>query len=85
MEAKKLPTIDDWLAGNVDDRAELIEGEIVYKALPSADHSFSAQALSAALNPFARLKGGAGGPGGWWIGVEAHVLYVGVLLGRKES
>ena len=77
MEAKKLPTIDDWLAGNGDDRAELIEGDIVYKALPSAEHSFSALKMGEGLSPFNRTKGGAGGPGGWWIGVEAHVLYEG--------
>ena len=77
MDAKKLPTIDDWLAGDDDERAEMIEGEIVYKALPSADHSFSAGNIRAALDPFVRLKGGGGAPGGWWIGVEAHVLYPG--------
>jgi Uma2 family endonuclease len=79
MDAKKLPTIDDWLADDCDERADMIEGETVYKARPSAEHSFSAQALSAALNPFVSLKGGSGGggAGGWWIGVEAHVLYHG--------
>ena len=77
MDAKKLPTIDDWLAGDGDERAEMIEGEIVYKMLPSADHSFSAGNIRAALDPLVRTGGGGGGPGGWWIGVEAHVLYEG--------
>ena len=32
MDAKKLPTIDEWIAQGCDERAELIEGDFVYKA-----------------------------------------------------
>ena len=79
MDAKKLPTLEYWLANEGEARAEMIEGEIVHKALPSAEHSFSARKLSAVLDPFDSSKrgGGGGNPGGWWIGVEAHVLYPG--------
>lgn len=76
--AKKLVTVDDLLALPDEERAELIEGEIVRKALPSADHSFAQSNIVIALNAF-RRPGGPGGPtpGGWWIGTEVTVLYEG--------
>jgi Uma2 family endonuclease len=74
--ARKLVTVEDWLALPGEERAELIEGQLVYRTLPSAEHSFSASKLNGALDPFNR-RGGGGGPGGWWIGTEAHVLYPG--------
>jgi Uma2 family endonuclease len=77
IKALRTLTIEDWLALPDDARAEMIEGEIVYRALPSAEHSFSAFKFGAILDPFARKKGGDGGPGGWWIGTEPHVLYPG--------
>jgi Uma2 family endonuclease len=43
QQAKKLATVEDLLARiATDERAELIEGEIVYKASPSSEHGFSA-------------------------------------------
>ena len=74
--AKQWVTVDDWLSLHADDRAELIEGQIVYRMLPSAEHSFSAHALSGALLPFSKKSEGDGS-GGWWIGIEAHVVYPG--------
>ena len=77
--AKKLATVEDLLALiATGERAELIEGEIVYKAAPSSEHGFSAVRISQALAPFDR-KGGGGGsnPGGWWIGADIHVIYDG--------
>jgi len=56
----------------------MIEGDIVRKALPSAEHSFSAASLMAGLSPFnSKQTGGGGGTGGWWIGIESHVIYPG--------
>lgn len=74
--ARRLITVEDWLALRDDERAELIEGQLVYRALPSAEHSFSTSKLNGILDPFNR-KGNGGGPGGWWIGTEAHVVYPG--------
>lgn len=79
QQAKKLATVDDLLAlVDTDERAELIEGEIVYKATPSSEHGFSAVRIIQALAPFDRKGGGGGGsPGGWWIGADIHVIYEG--------
>lgn len=60
-----------------DDRAELIEGEIVYKAAPSSEHGFSSVRISQLLAPFDRKGRVSGGPGGWWIGADIHVIYEG--------
>lgn len=75
--ARQLLTIEDWLALPDDARAELVEGQFIYKALPSAEHAFSATKLGVALDAFNRKVGGGGGPGGWWIGTEPHVIYPG--------
>lgn len=78
QHAKKLATVDDLLSLiQTDERAELIEGEIVYKAAPSSEHGFSAVRISQLLAPFDRKRGGGGGPGGWWIGADIHVIYEG--------
>lgn len=75
VTAKKLRTLEEWLDLDDDLRAELIDGEMVRKAAPSAEHSFCQQGISASLNSFIRRSGG--GPGGWWIGTEAAVVYPG--------
>lgn len=78
QHAKKLATIEDLLALPDDERAELVEGEIVRRSVPSADHGFSAVKISQSLAPFDRKGGGGGGqPGGWWIGAEVLVVYEG--------
>lgn len=78
-QAKKFATVEDLLfLIDKGERAELIEGEIVYKAIPTAEHGFSVITIAQSLSPFSR-KGGEGGysPGGWWIGSEIHVIYEG--------
>ena len=78
QEARKLSTVDDFLALPDDERAELIEGEIVRKSAPSADHSFAQRNITVALDPFHRPGGPKGPmPGGWWIGTEITVIYEG--------
>lgn len=77
VKALKHSTIEDWLALPDDARAELIEGDLVYRALPSAEHSFSAADMASALAPFNKKGGGGSNLGGWWIGVEPHVIYPG--------
>lgn len=78
QHAKKLSTVEDLLALPDDEHAELIEGEIVRKAIPSADHSFAQRRIGAVLDAFHR-PGGPGGPtpSGWWIGTEVTVIYEG--------
>lgn len=72
---KKL-TITDWLAEPPERRVELIDGELVEKALPGGPHAFSQAAVVGALHPiFQRKPGGAGpGSGGWWFMTEPDVV-----------
>lgn len=70
-------TVEQWIEACSTERVELIEGEIVKRLNPSADHSYSAHRISASLAPFDDKLGGSGGPGGWWIYAEAHVVYPG--------
>jgi Uma2 family endonuclease len=83
MGAKKIDfhTVEQWeaLQDSSEDyrRAQLIEGEIVHKAAPSADHSFAASKIPQILSPYDRKGGGGNGPGGWWIGVEPNIVYLG--------
>jgi Uma2 family endonuclease len=72
--ARKL-TVDDLFAAGEDLRAELIHGEIVPKAMSNWPHGRVQLALSTwVTRRFARQPGGRW-PGGWWIGVELHVVY----------
>ena len=71
-------TVADWLAASEDERLELIDGELIPKAAPSPDHATAQVAISAELRgPFHRQRGGAGGPGGWWIMSEVDILLEG--------
>ena len=72
--ARRPATFEDLLARDDADRLEIIGGEIVEKAVPSAEHSWSEGKLVAVTDPFNR-KPGSRGPGGWWILPEIHVAY----------
>jgi Uma2 family endonuclease len=68
-------TLDDfWAIPEADRFHELLAGELIQKAAPSAEHG-DAQAgvVGAVRGPFQRKPGG-GGPGGWWIATEVEVL-----------
>lgn len=70
-------TLEEWWALPDDSRAELIEGELVHKALPSVDHSFAQKEIFKLFSPEYDHGGGGGGvgPGGWWLLPEIHVAY----------
>ncbi|HEY6723164.1 MAG TPA: Uma2 family endonuclease [Polyangiaceae bacterium] len=70
--ARKLATFDD-LAALGDASAEIIQGVIVYKAEPSAEHGDAQLALGAFLRQHFHRKGGPAGPGGWWILTEVDI------------
>jgi Uma2 family endonuclease len=53
---------------------ELIDGEIVYKAMPTAAHGSAQRKVGALIDPFDG-RGGPRGPGGWWLMTEVEVLY----------
>ena len=68
-------TVADWLAQPDDGRFELIDGELVEKAAPTAEHGHAQLATGAVLRgAYDRRIGGPGGPGGWWIATEVDVL-----------
>lgn len=72
----KTATLDDLARlrdqGHV---VELIEGEIVYKAMPAPRHGGAQAKVVALLDGFNRRHGGPHGPGGWWLMTEVEVLY----------
>lgn len=72
--AKSPATIADLSARRDHDRLEIIDGEIVEKAMPSPAHALTEFKLAAAIDPFNRRPGGRG-PGGWWLFTEIHVAY----------
>lgn len=65
--AKKLDTIDDLLALPSDVRADLIGEQIEQRALPSAEHERSVDALLSRLYLTFNRPKGSSGTGGWWI------------------
>lgn len=69
-----LSTIADLLAIPEDERFhEIIDGELVQKAVPSGEHGDAQSAVVTKLKgPFQRRPGGAQ-PGGWWIYTEVEV------------
>lgn len=56
-----------------DVAAEIVNGTLVYKADPSAEHADAQTALAAFLRNQFHRRGGQGGPGGWWILTEVDV------------
>jgi Uma2 family endonuclease len=71
-------TFDDLVRARDAGRAvELVRGEIVEKAAPSAEHGLAETKLGASLDPYNRRADGLGGPGGWWIFTEVEVRYPG--------
>lgn len=54
---------------------ELIDGEIIHKAMPSPAHGSAQRKLGALIDGFDGRQGGPRGPGGWWLMTEVEVLY----------
>ena len=78
-------TIDDLLAIPEDERFhEVVDGELVRKAMPSFQHGDAQSALALRIKgPFQRRSGGAF-PGGWWIGTEVEVEFVPTQVYRPD-
>lgn len=73
--AKQLYTVDDWLSLPDDDRCELIDGDLVHKAMPSVEHGLAQSAIITTLKSEYQWK--RKGPKGWWLGTEISVVYEG--------
>lgn len=70
MEAESLHTVTDLIA-YPDERAELINGEIVRRPIARAEHGMAQGNTREVLGPVQRKDG----PGGWWIATEVSVTY----------
>lgn len=67
-------TIEDLAAIPEEDRFhEILDGELVRKAPPSAKHGSVQGKLSARIDPYARRTRGPDKPGGWWFATEVEV------------
>jgi Uma2 family endonuclease len=69
-------TVADLLAIPPEERFhEIIDGELVRKAMPSGEHGDAQSALASRIKgPFQRRPGGKL-PGGWWIYTEVEVEF----------
>jgi Uma2 family endonuclease len=68
-------TIADWLGQPEEARTELIDGELVEKALPTFEHGRAQGHIVGTLGgAFDRRAGGPHGPGGWWLATEVDIL-----------
>jgi Uma2 family endonuclease len=68
-------TVADWLAQPEDARLELIDGELIEKAMPTFKHGRAQGHTVGALGgPFDRRAGGSGGPGGWGLATEVDIV-----------
>jgi Uma2 family endonuclease len=65
--------------------AEIIDGEIVDKAMPSFAHGSAQARLSGALFAFQGPPGGPRGPGGWWLASEVDVEYESHQVYRHDA
>lgn len=74
----------DLLAISEDQRHhELIGGEIVRKAVLSAEHGTAQRRLGSMVDPFDRRPGGRW-PGGWWLMTEVEVVFSDLEIYRPD-
>lgn len=87
----RVATIADWIAIPEAQRAEFIDGRIVFHAMPGAQHGVVQSQLAGALaSRFHRRGGDAERPGGWWITQEVDMEVGGIgcrpdILGWRRS
>src|SRR3569832_38728 len=52
---------------------EILDGEILKKAMPGGEHSLVHGSVRGALSRFQGKPGGADRPGGWWLLIEPTI------------
>jgi len=84
-------TIREWLDIPEEKRAELIDGAIIYQAMPGPAHGRAQGKMFALVDtPFGRRPGGIERPGGWWLSLEVDMEIAGLgcrpdILGFRRS
>ena len=77
-------TFEDLLRLPPDVAAEIIDGEIVEKAMPSFDHGNAQAGLGGLLFDRFNRKPGGDPPGGWWLASEVDVRYEASQIFRHD-
>ncbi len=74
--ARRLATLDDLLEAEREGVAcEIVDGELVQKAMSDHEHGGVKFVISGYLaDPFNR-RGGGGRPGGWWLANEVDIAF----------
>ena len=75
VPAKKLLTISDFIKFPQNSRAELIDGEIIHKALPSGRHADIQLQIGSCIRTAFHKKKKPNEPSGWWIASEVSIYY----------
>lgn len=75
LPPEALRRLEAWLLLPDGDRAELLDGRIVYKAMASIEHGDAVIGISGQLDGL-RGPPGAGG-GGWWLSQEVDMFLAG--------
>lgn len=66
-------THEEWLEVPESKRLELVAGELVEKAAPSAEHGFVQSKVITSVASRFNLRPGGKNPGGWWIVAEVDI------------
>jgi len=83
--ARKLATVADFLAIPEERRFhELIDGELLEKAMPSPKHGGAQASLAAVLFPKYNRRPGGRWPGGWWFATEVEIQFTEHELYRPD-
>jgi Uma2 family endonuclease len=73
--ARRRASLDEFLSMPEERRFhELLAGEIVEKATPSAEHGDAQAGVVGAVRPAYQRRPGGRWPGGWWIVTEVEVM-----------
>ncbi len=75
MAPEALKRIEAWLSLPRSDRAELLRGRIVYKAMAGIDHGAAGMNIGAQLDRFQGPPNGDGG--GWWLSQDVDMFLAG--------
>ena len=67
--------LEAWLSLPNADRAEMLDGRIVYKAMPTFEHGDAVIGISGQLDRYRGPRGG--GRGGWWLSQEVDLYLSG--------